>query len=96
MFTSIGVCQKTQVPLISREQAAEDDAALEKYHEAATKGQYRGKKRDRGVGFGDSDSDEDDEEDRKRRRAMRKKRTVVGGDSLEALRTSGRSWTEPL
>lgn len=72
-------------PAYFREQLAQDDAALEKYHLAAAKGEYRGKKRDRGIGLSDDESDPDDDANRRRRLAMRKKRVVVGGDQLEDL-----------
>lgn len=74
-----------------REQLAQDDAALEKYHAAAAKGEYRGKKRDRGIGLSDDESDGDDDDNRRRRLALRKKRVVIGGDQLEDLGQSARS-----
>ncbi|KAG8965892.1 hypothetical protein FRC03_012824 [Tulasnella sp. 419] len=69
------------------EHAAQDDAELEKLHQAAADGKLRGKKRDRGIGIdGDSDSDDEeaDERNRRRRHAMMKKRKIKA-DDLEAL-----------
>ncbi|KAG8909170.1 hypothetical protein FRC00_010592 [Tulasnella sp. 408] len=74
-----------------QEQLAQDDAALEKYHAAATKGEYRGKKRDRGIGLSDDESDGDDDDNRRRRLALRKKRVVIGGDQLEDLANNART-----
>ncbi|KAG9043450.1 hypothetical protein FS837_009518 [Tulasnella sp. UAMH 9824] len=74
-----------------QEQLAQDDAALEKYHAAAAKGEYRGKKRDRGIGLSDDESDGDDDENRRRRLALRKKRVVIGGDQLEDLANNSRT-----
>ncbi|KIO19247.1 hypothetical protein M407DRAFT_31099 [Tulasnella calospora MUT 4182] len=74
-----------------QEQIAQDDAALEKYHLAATKGEYRGKKRDRGIGLSDDESDADDDANRRRRLALRKKRVVIGGDQLEDLANNERT-----
>ncbi|KAG8981348.1 hypothetical protein FRB90_007310, partial [Tulasnella sp. 427] len=73
-----------------QEQIAQDDAALEKYHLAATKGDYRGKKRDRGVGLDDDDSDDEDDGKRRMRLAMNRKRKVIG-DQLDKLGDDART-----
>jgi len=72
---------------VAREQAAEDDAALERLHQAAAQGELRSKKRDRGIGLNGSDSEDsgDEEENRRLRRTLAKKRKLRGGDGLEAL-----------
>ncbi|THH12400.1 hypothetical protein EW145_g66 [Phellinidium pouzarii] len=67
-----------------KEQTEQDDAALQKYHQAAIEGKYRGKRRGGGIAMDDSDSDEEDEETRRLRQRMHKKRRIEG-DSLEAL-----------
>ena len=70
---------------LQREHTEEDDAALEKYHQAAIEGKYRGKRRGGGVAMDDSESDEDeDEEARMLRRRLHKKRRIAG-DKLEDL-----------
>ncbi|KAL5508121.1 hypothetical protein ACEPAH_5739 [Sanghuangporus vaninii] len=74
-----------------KEHLEEDDAALEKYHQAAIEGKFRGKRRGGGVAMDDSESDEDeDEEARVLRRRMHKKRKIVG-DKLEDLKKDERS-----
>ncbi|KAL5487916.1 hypothetical protein ACEPAI_6024 [Sanghuangporus weigelae] len=74
-----------------KEHFEEDDTALEKYHQAAIEGKFRGKRRGGGVAMEDSESDEDeDEEARILRRRMHKKRRIVG-DKLEDLRKDERS-----
>ncbi|EJD01307.1 uncharacterized protein FOMMEDRAFT_135544 [Fomitiporia mediterranea MF3/22] len=68
-----------------KDQLEEEDAALEKYHQAAIEGKYRGKRRGGGIAMDDSESDEDeDEEARRLRRRMHKKRRIQG-DKLEDL-----------
>lgn len=68
-----------------KEQLEEEDAALQKYHQAAVEGKYRTKRRGGGLAMSDSDSDlEEDEETRRLRRRMNKKRRIEG-DTLEAL-----------
>lgn len=70
---------------IYREQLEEEDAALQKYHQAAVEGKYRTKRRGGGLAMSDSDSDfEDDDEARRLRRRMNKRRRIEG-DTLEAL-----------
>lgn len=65
-----------------REHLEEDDAALQKIHEAAVAGKLRGgKKRGRDVALSDSES-----EDEEYRRPKSKKRKVAG-DKLEDLGT---------
>ena len=65
-----------------REHLEEDDAALQKIHEAAVAGKLRGgKKRGRDVAMSDSES-----EDEEYRRPKSKKRKVAG-DKLEDLGT---------
>ncbi|KAL5527514.1 hypothetical protein ACEPAG_6315 [Sanghuangporus baumii] len=74
-----------------KEHFEEDDAALEKYHQAAIEGKFRGKRRGGGVAMEDSESDEDeDEEARMLRRRMHKKRRI-DGDKLEDLKKDERS-----
>ncbi|KAL5530290.1 hypothetical protein ACEPAF_6547 [Sanghuangporus sanghuang] len=74
-----------------KEHLEEDDAALEKYHQAAIEGKFRGKRRGGGVAMDDSESDEDeDEEARILRRRMHKRRKIVG-DKLEDLKKDERS-----
>ena len=74
-----------------REHQAQDDAELQRIHEAAIAGKFRGKRRG-GVDLADSDDDEDDEEARRIRRKMHKKRRVEG-DTLEDLGMSARGNT---
>lgn len=65
---------------VVREHLEEDDAALQKIHEAAVAGKLRGgKKRGRDVAMSDSES-----EDEEYRRPKSKKRKVIG-DKLEDL-----------
>lgn len=67
---------------VVREHLEEDDAALQKIHEAAVAGKLRGgKKRGRDVAMSDSES-----EDEEYRRPKSKKRKVIG-DKLEDLGT---------
>ncbi|KAI5124746.1 hypothetical protein M0805_005380 [Coniferiporia weirii] len=74
-----------------KEQTEQDDAALQKYHQAAIEGKYRSKRRTGGVAMDDSDSDDDeDDEARRLRQRMHKKRRIEG-DSLEALSKDERS-----
>ncbi|KAH8118471.1 MRC1-like domain-containing protein [Phellopilus nigrolimitatus] len=66
------------------EQLDQDDAALQKYHQAAIEGKFRGKRRGGGIALDDSDSDEEDEDARRLRLRMHKKRRIEG-DTLEDL-----------
>lgn len=73
------LCPKSTV----REHLEEDDAALQKIHEAAVAGKLRGgKKRGRDVAMSDSESEDEDYH----RRPKTKKRKVAG-DKLEDLGT---------
>ena len=66
---------------VSREHLEEDDANLQKIHEAAVAGKLRGgKKRGRDVAMSDSESE--DEEYRHRPKSKKRK---VAGDKLEDL-----------
>jgi len=67
----------------TREHLEEDDAALQKIHEAAVAGKLRGgKKRGRDVAMSDSESE--DEEYHRRPKCKKRK---VAGDKLEDLGT---------
>ncbi|KII95919.1 hypothetical protein PLICRDRAFT_694035 [Plicaturopsis crispa FD-325 SS-3] len=70
-----------------REHEELDDQELEKLHRAAIEGQFRVKRRDRGVGFDDDEDEDEDAADRARRRKMNKRRRI-DGDNLEELGNS--------
>ena len=67
-----------------REHADEEDAARQKYHEAAVGGKFRSKRRG-GVSLDDSESEDEDDYDNKRRREKMYKKRKIEGDTLEAL-----------
>lgn len=82
---SIGLCLSAglfSVDSLGREHVAEDDAANQKLHEMATKGQLR--KNKRGHGMLDDDSSDDEN---KARGAKFKKRKVQGTDDLDEIGT---------
>lgn len=64
---------------VCSEHQEEDDRNLEKVHVDATKGVYRTRRRDRGVGFEDDDSDDDEV------RRPRPKRVRIDNGDIVAL-----------
>lgn len=68
-----------------REHQQIDDEANEKLQKDVVAGNWKTKRRDRGIGFEDSDSEDDDDDDAKARRRKMSKKRRIEDDSLEQL-----------
>ncbi|TFK43271.1 hypothetical protein BDQ12DRAFT_661965 [Crucibulum laeve] len=70
-----------------KEHELQDDAALEKLHQAAIQGELRKKRKHNGIDLGDSDEDSDEEE-RNRRIRNKMKKPRVDRDTIRSLATN--------
>ena len=58
---------------------------MQKYHQAAIEGKFRGKRRGGGIALDDSESDEDEDDEARRLRHRMHKKRKIQGDKLEDL-----------